>query len=533
MPDKPHVVIGLLGTTLDAGRAQDRWQSWRPTVAICRQPDFLVKRLELLHGLRDKALATRVADDITTVSPETSVRLHEIEFGDPWDFERVYETLFKFARAYPFDSENEEYLIHITTGTHVAQICLFLLTESRYLPGRLLQSSPERDRTGPGNVKVIDLDLSQYDRIASRFHQEARDAASYLKGGIDTKNGAFNQLIDRIEQVAISTRDPLLLMGPTGAGKSKLARRIFELKKMRHTITGDFIDVNCATLRGDGAMSTLFGHVKGAFTGALRDRPGVLRAADKGMLFLDEIGELGNDEQAMLLRALEDKTFLPLGSDREAHSDFQLIVGTNRDLLSAVRNGRFREDLLARINLWTFTLPGLRSRPEDIEPNLQFELDQFEERTSHHVTFSKEARQQFLDFALEPSAQWMGNFRDLNAAVVRMSTLAQGGRISVEIVQEEIDRLIASWATLEADESEGILSNILSKKALEEMDLFDRVQLAQVVQVCRDSRSMSEAGRHLFGASRTRKKSANDADRLRKYLSRFGIEWGQIIGFDS
>jgi len=87
--------------------------------------------------------------------------------------------------------------------------------------------------------------------------------------------------MDRIEQVAVATRDPLLLMGPTGAGKSKLARRIFELKKLRHAVTGDFIDVNCATLRGDGAMSTLFGHVKGAFTGALRDRPGVLRTADK------------------------------------------------------------------------------------------------------------------------------------------------------------------------------------------------------------------------------------------------------------
>ncbi|HEY4741386.1 MAG TPA: RNA repair transcriptional activator RtcR family protein [Candidatus Acidoferrales bacterium] len=221
----------------------------------------------------------------------------------------------------------------------------------------------------------MDLDLSKYDCIASRFHQEARDAVSYLKGGIDTRNHAFNQLIDRIEQVAIAIRDPLLLMGPTGAGKSKLARRIFELKKMRHTVTGDFIDVNCATLRGDGAMSTLFGHVKGAFTGALKDRPGILRAADTGMLFLDEIGELGNDEQATLLRALEEKTFLPLGSDREAHSDFQLIAGTNRDLLAAVREGRFREDLPARINLWTFTLPGLRSRREDIEPNLQFELD--------------------------------------------------------------------------------------------------------------------------------------------------------------
>ena len=532
MSEKSQVVIGLLGTTLDAGR-QDRWQSWRPTVSICRQPDFLVKRLELLHGLRDKALASRVASDIAAVSPETVVRLHEIEFGDPWDFERVYETLFKFARAYPFETDNEEYLIHITTGTHVAQICLFLLTESRYLPGRLLQASPDRDRSAPGDVKVIDLDLSRYDRIASRFRQEARDAVSYLKGGIDTRNQAFNELIDRIEQVAIATRDPLLLMGPTGAGKSKLARRLFELKKMRHTITGEFVDVNCATLRGDGAMSTLFGHVKGAFTGALRDRPGVLRAADKGMLFLDEIGELGGDEQAMLLRALEEKTFLPLGSDREAHSDFQLIVGTNRNLLSAAREGRFREDLLARINLWTFTLPGLRSRSEDIEPNLQFELDQYAQRTGHHVTFSKEARQRFLDFALLPSSKWTGNFRDLNAAVVRMATLAHGGRISVEIVQEEIERLGASWARPQTEESDEILSRLLSDKALGGIDLFDRAQLAEVAEVCRNSRSMSEAGRRLFGASRIRKTSSNDADRLRKYLNRFGIEWDQIIQLGS
>jgi len=207
MSAKPSVVIGLLGSTLDAGRMQDRWQSWRPTVAICRQPDFVVKRLELLHGIRDKSLARRVAEDIAAVSPETTVRLHDIEFGDPWDFERVYETLFKFARVYPFETDNEEYLVHITTGTHVAQICLFLLTESRYLPGRLLQSSPERDRTAPGTIKIIDLDLSKYDRIASRFHQEQRDAVSYLKGGIETRNAAFNRLMDRIEQVAVATRE--------------------------------------------------------------------------------------------------------------------------------------------------------------------------------------------------------------------------------------------------------------------------------------------------------------------------------------
>src|SRR5205814_8537630 len=98
----------------------------------------------------------------------------------------------------------------------------------------------------------------------------------------------------------------------------------------------------------------LFGHVKGAFTGALTPRPGLLRAADGGILFLDEIGELGVDEQAMLLRALEEKVFMPLGSDKEASSNFQLIAGTNRDLARAVATGTFREDLFARIDLWTF-----------------------------------------------------------------------------------------------------------------------------------------------------------------------------------
>ncbi|PWT88962.1 MAG: transcriptional regulator [Proteobacteria bacterium] len=528
MPNTSSVVIGLIGSTLDAGRHPDRWQNWRPSVALCRQPDLIVKRFHLLHGARDTSLAQIVSGDIVTVSPETEVRLHPIDIADPWDFEQVYEALFHFSRAFPFDTESEDYLIHITTGTHVAQICLFLLTEARWLPGRLVQGSPDRDRSAPGRIKIIDLDLSQYDRIASRFQQEQRAGVSYLKGGIETRNAAFNRLIDRIEQVAIATRDPLLLMGPTGAGKSRLARRIYELKKVRHAVKGEFVDVNCATLRGDAAMSALFGHTRGAFTGALKDRAGLLRAADGGILFLDEIGELGLDEQAMLLRALEEKTFLPLGSDRESRSDFQLIAGTNRDLLAAVRDGRFREDLLARINLWTFSLPGLHTRPEDIEPNLQFELDQHARKTGNRVTFSKEARQRFLAFALSPAAAWKSNFRDLNAAVGRISTLAIGGRISLEIVEEEIGRLRDLWADPPGTSADDVLREFLAADRVSEMDVFDRVQLAQVVAICRKCRSLSEAGRTLFSASRGRKSSTNDADRLRKYLNRFGIEWSQL-----
>jgi transcriptional regulatory protein RtcR len=279
-------------------------------------------------------------------------------------------------------------------------------------------------------------------------------------------------------------------------------------------------------------MSALFGHVKGAFTGAQKDRPGLLRAADKGVLFLDEVGELGLDEQAMLLRALEEKTFLPLGSDDEAHSDFQLLAGTNRDLFTAVRQGSFREDLLARINLWTFSLPGLKNRSEDIEPNLDFELDRFAEKAGRRVTFSKEARATFLVFALSPTANWSGNFRDLNAAVARMATLAPGGRISTDIVEEEIKRLRASWTAPDASSSPVGLREFLDERQLAELDLFDRAQLAFVVDVCRGSRSLSDAGRTLFGASRARKTFSNDADRLRKYLARFGVEFAGIRGND-
>jgi transcriptional regulatory protein RtcR len=143
------------------------------------------------------------------------------------------------------------------------------------------------------------------------------------------------------------------------------------------------------------------------------------------------------------------------------------------------------------------------------------------------VTFSKEAREEFLQFALSPGALWSGNFRDLNAAVARMATLAQGARISVDLVREEIARLQASWP-LHNSSGTDPLSGLLSPDHLSQLDLFDRLQLERVLDVCRHSRSLSDAGRTLFHASRSRKTTSNDADRLRKYLSRFGLEWAQL-----
>jgi len=527
MPAKPLVVLGMLGTQLDRGRGADRWDRWRPTVALCQHEDLVVSRLELLHQPADADLCAVVLADIRRASPETEARGVPLALANPWDFEEVYAALHDFAIKYPFAVEREDYLVHITTGTHVAQICTFLLTESRHFPARLLQTSPAKRAGSAGTFAIIDLDLSRYDRLASRFQREQLESLSFLKSGIDTRNAAYNRLIERIEQVAVRSRAPILLMGPTGAGKSQLARRIFELKKARRQVSGELCDVNCATLRGDGAMSALFGHVKGAFTGALEARAGLLRKAHGGVLFLDEIGELGADEQAMLLRAVEEKAFFPVGSDKEVKSDFVLVAGTNKDLEAEAEAGRFRDDLLARINLWTFRLPGLAERAEDIEPNLAYELEQATGALGVRVTMSREARDRFLRFAVAKESAWRGNFRDLNAAVTRMATLSTGGRITAEAVEEEIARLVSLWRRGGAAPVDGI-ADAIGAEAAAELDPFDRVQLAEVLRVCKASQSLSDAGRALFAASRARKSSVNDADRLRKYLARFGLSWKAI-----
>lgn len=528
-----RVALSFLGTTLDTGKTDERWQKWRPTVALCQQPGLFIDRLELLTGDKSHDLADRVVSDIEQVSPATEVRRHIVPMRDPWDFSEVYSAMRDFASGYAFDPDREDYLVNITTGTHVAQICWFLLTEARFVPGRLLQLSPPNRRNGAtdwiGSHTIIDLDLSRYDAIATRFAAERTEATSFLKSGIATRSPTFNRMIDEIEKVAIRSKAPVLLTGPTGAGKSQLARRIYELKKAQHQLSGPFVEVNCATLRGDQAMSTLFGHVRGAFTGAQTDRAGLMKAADRGVLFLDEIGELGLDEQAMCLRAIEEKRFLPVGSDRDTVSEFQLLAGTNRDLAIDVAGGRFREDLFARLNLWTFDLPPLKDRKEDIEPNLDFELRRFAEREGRSASFNAEARALYLAFATAPEALWSANFRDLSASVTRMATLAPNGRIDEATVRSEIARLSRQWrpGPGPSGDDDTLLEGALGPAAAK-LDLFDRVQLAAVIRVCRQSSGLSAAGRRLFAVSRLEKASSNDADRLRKYLARFGLTFEAV-----
>jgi transcriptional regulatory protein RtcR len=525
---KKKVSIGFLGTTLDKGQNPHRWEKWRPTIDLHCFDDLVFDRFELLYDQRYTKLCDVIYQDVQQISPETEVNKHLLAISSPWDFEDVFSTLYDFSKSYPFDPDNEEYYFHITTGTHVVQICLFLLTESRNLPGTLIQVHPNWKRgkiVSEPSYSIIDLDLSKYDPLISRFQKQSIEAASFLKSGIETKNESFNQLIEEIEKVAVYSKHPLLLMGPTGAGKSLLAKRIFELKKARHKVSGELIQVNCATIRSDTASSTLFGHKRGSFTGAITDRSGLIKAAHKGILFLDEISELGLQEQAMLLHALEEKTFYPLGSDKQESSDFQIIVGTNVNLSDLVAQGLFRKDLLARINIWTFQLPGIAERKEDISANIHFELDKFEKSENRRVTFNKEAINKYLKFALSKQATWTSSFRDLNSSIIRMATLANNSRINIQNVEQEIKRLITSW---NPQQKQNILTQLFSKDELNQMDLFDQYQLQAVIEACSHCESLSQAGKELFAVSRLSKNTSNDSDRIRKFLGKFGLTWKDV-----
>ena len=528
-------VISVLGTQKDAsgGAGPARWDTWRPNIGLVQQESLPIDELHLILAERHMPLAERIKADVRKVSPKTKVMLDIIELKNPWDFEEVYEKFYDYSLLPCFHQEKTQYYIHMSTGSHVEQICLFLLAESHHIRAKLVQTTPKEghvrnSRDSKGVCTIIDLDLSRYDKLAKRFETERQNDLSFLKQGIETRNPSFNRLIETIERVSVRSSDPILLTGPTGAGKSQLARQIYLLKKQSGKVKGDFVAVNCATLGGDLAKSALFGHRKGSFSGAGADHVGFLKEADGGIIFLDEIGELPMEAQTMLLKAIEEKTYRPLGATKDEHSDFQLICGTNRNLMDDVTSGKFRRDLLARIDLWSFKMPGLAERREDIEPNLDYELLRYTQRTHKHVSFSKEARTRFLEFALAPSTTWPGNFRDLNAMVVRMATLSDGGRITTDLVEEEIARTQGAAPSCAIPTDSTDLAALLGDGYEMRYDAIDLVQLAYVVSICRESETMSAAAKKLYAVSRLAKKSSNDSDRLSKYLARFGLKFKQF-----
>jgi DNA-binding NtrC family response regulator len=243
------------------------------------------------------------------------------------------------------------------------------------------------------------------------------------------KSDLMLRTFDLVAQVAPS-RSTILLQGESGTGKELIAKAIHANSPRKDR---PFVPVNTGSMPSDLLESTLFGHVKGAFTSAISSKKGLFEMADRGTIFLDEIGNMSMETQAKLLRVLQDKRFMHLGGVQEIQVDVRVIAATNSDLRQAVKEGKFREDLYYRLNVITIELPPLRNRREDIPMLAQHFLRKYcEENEKPSRTLGPDALRTLMDYA------WPGNVRELENAIERAVVLSSHPVITADLFPEDI-----------------------------------------------------------------------------------------------
>jgi NtrC-family two-component system response regulator AlgB len=279
-----------------------------------------------------------------------------------------------------------------------------------------------------------------------------------------TASPAMQRVINLSRQIA-PTETTVLLRGESGTGKTALARAIHHWSHRAHK---PFCVVSCPTFSSELLESELFGHVKGAFTGAVRDNPGRIAACEGGTLLLDEISDLPPTLQPKLLRFLQDKEYERVGDYTTRKSDVRIIAATNTDLEKAVKEGRFREDLFYRLNVIQIEIPPLHERPEDIAP-LAERLLAFFGRARHHLFLG------FTHEALRALAQyrWPGNVRELRNVIERVAILCQADHVGIEclpasMLPSESSPRLGDQVSLEKIEEEHIRRVLATSKSLQE-----------------------------------------------------------------
>jgi NtrC-family two-component system response regulator AlgB len=281
---------------------------------------------------------------------------------------------------------------------------------------------------------------------------------------VPTADPAFTRLLEQVRKAAKADAT-ILLRGESGVGKGVTARRI-HADSLR--AKGPFVTVSCPSLSAELLESELFGHTQGAFTGAVKDTTGKVAAADRGTLFLDEIGDLPLPLQPKLLRFLQEREYERVGETRTRTADVRVIAATNRDLKADVTAGRFREDLLFRLEVIEFTLPSLRDRPADILPLAQASLALFARQMGKKLDGFDAAAEGLLK-----SYRWPGNLRELRNACERAALLCDGPRVTADDLPERLRGIAPSpppgkLLTLDELEAEHIARVVAATPSLED-----------------------------------------------------------------
>ncbi len=283
------------------------------------------------------------------------------------------------------------------------------------------------------------------------------DADPYRIVGASSRMAEIHEIIRKVSP----TTATVLITGETGTGKELIARAIHRQSTRKEQ---PFIKINCAAIAENLVESELFGYEKGAFTGAVTTKPGRFELAHKGTLFLDEVGEIPREMQAKLLQAIQDQSFERVGGLKTIAVDVRLIAATNRNLLQAVKEGKFREDLFYRLNVFPINVPPLRERTEDIPPLTDYFIEKFNRKLARRVEgVAPEVRECLLAYP------WPGNIRELEHLIERMVLMAEEPILTMKLVPPEIVNPACEEHPLPAELPEKPGRDIL-KSHMEEME---------------------------------------------------------------
>jgi transcriptional regulator with AAA-type ATPase domain len=406
----------------------------------------------LFHTAHTEENAQATGRELARRHRGCAVALRAVPVSDPKDYSGLMGNLAREVQRIRRGMPEAELFVCVSSGTAEMRAAWFLLTASGALPATMLQiGSPAEPLFGAANVKEVRLDpdwLGLRDLIMPAEYFVERETPAFLFSqappagipaepppepypeldpalmelGIFVGSAVLRQAAERAA-VAAECDLPVLLLGETGSGKEMFARLIHRLSPRRRR---ELVAVNCAAMPKDLVESHLFGHVKGAFTGATADLRGKFQQADGGTLFLDEIGELPLEAQAKLLRVVQDHRVEPVGSSKAHKVDVRIVAATNRDLAAEAAAGRFRQDLYYRLEVVEIRLPALRQRRAEIAALALALLERINQRRSRPKQLSKGA------LARLERHDWPGNARELSNVLERSVLYARGDVVEAD-----------------------------------------------------------------------------------------------------
>lgn len=439
---------------------------------------------------------------------EELIDLCSMELASPIDYADIYSKVSTYLRQAGMPKDDVELTFHLSPGTPAMAAIWIILAKTRF-PAKLIQTSKER------GLESIDFNFDLAGDFLPEYLQRVGDRASRLVDVVNVIPPEFGRIVHKSaeidRQINLAKRIaayevPALILGETGTGKELFAEAMHAASLRAR---GPFIAVNCGALTSELANSELFGHKKGAFTGATFERKGLFVEATGGTLFLDEVGDLPHDTQVRLLRALQSKEVTPLGQSMPVKVNVRIIAATHRNLTEEVAAGRFREDLYHRLAVGIVQLPPLRERVGDVELLAEYFLGSINADSAGRPEAQQKRLSRNAVDALN-SHPWPGNIRELYHALLRAVIWSTGEEITREDVMGALLPLVVEHA------SDQPLMLGTGFKLQEHLDQVARVHIDQ---------AMKQAGRRPSLAAKILGFSSHQT--LNNWIKRLDIKGGR------